>query len=127
MKIEFQDSLWWPPNRGILIKGEQRLTRQILLEELKRKAKTLDPQEEEKLRRACQDFESFFFYYLLKQMRQSLGGDRGLFKESRSLQFYWEMFDEAVANKIAESKGTGLSELLYRKIKEGLLSKALFF
>lgn len=117
-KINLQkDSLWWPPNKGILIKGEQKITKEALLKE---KQKVLNFQEEQKLKKACQDFESFFLYYLLKQMRQATFGG-GLLEQTRPMQLYQGMFDEAIADKIAKSKGIGLSQMLYEQIKQNLL------
>ncbi|MBD3264292.1 MAG: hypothetical protein GF375_04230 [Candidatus Omnitrophica bacterium] len=116
------DDLWWPPNKGILYKGEQKLTREKLISEFKSKQNGLDPEQEEALREACKDFESFFLYYLLKTMDKTVDRSEGLLGESRPMQFYREMFYENIADRIS-AVGMGLQKTLYNQLTQFLLNK----
>ncbi|MBD3246383.1 MAG: hypothetical protein GF333_05165 [Candidatus Omnitrophica bacterium] len=110
-----QDNLWWPPNKGELYRGEQKLTREKLLQERERAAE-LPPQEGAQLQEACKDFESFFLYYLLKEMDKSVDRERGLIGDTRSMQIYREMWYEQLAEQIAE-RGMGLQDALYEQVQ----------
>lgn len=93
----------------------------VKTEELLKNSRSLSPQEDAKLKKACRDFESFFVYYLLKQMRATIPKD-GALKGSRAEEFYYQMFDEAVAEKIAQTpKGIGLSSFLYEQLKHSIV------
>jgi peptidoglycan hydrolase FlgJ len=111
--------IWSVDNKGTLIKGEQKAT----FEKLSKPKNALSPEEDAKLKKACKDFESFFLYYLLKQMRASIPKDEGIMEESRAQEYYQDMFDEKIADKVAGSKGMGLADTLYKQVKDGLLNK----
>jgi peptidoglycan hydrolase FlgJ len=78
---------------------------------LKHEAKT-DPKAA--LRAAAQQFEALLTNQLLKQMRQaSLSEDSTLGENGK---MYLEMFDQQVAQKISQSKGLGLADMLVRQL-----------
>ncbi len=84
------------------------------------KGSSLSPQKDAKLKKACRDFESFFVYYLLKQMRATISKDSAL-EESRAQEIYYQMFDQAIAEKIAQNpKGIGLSSFLYEQLSRSI-------
>jgi peptidoglycan hydrolase FlgJ len=120
-KIAAQSSLskniWSVDNKGVLVSGEQKAT----FEKLSKKD-SLSPEEDAKLKKACKDFESFFVYYLLKQMRASIPKDEGILEASHAQEIYQDMFDERVSDKIASSKGMGLGAMLYKQVKNSLLN-----
>ena len=72
-------------------------------------------QRQEKLRKACADFESLFLNYMLKSMRSSVpeGGITGGSEEGRMFQ---SMFDEKLADQIASGGGLGLGEILLQQL-----------
>ncbi|MCD6320206.1 MAG: rod-binding protein [Candidatus Desulfofervidaceae bacterium] len=69
------------------------------------------------LKQACQEFESFFIYYMLKVMRQTVPKvdliDGGLAKE-----IYTSLLDEQLAKKVSEGGGIGLAKLLLRQFTQ---------
>lgn len=78
---------------------------------LKREAKT-DPKAA--LKAAAQQFEALMTSQLLKQMRQaSLSEDSTLGENGK---MYLDMFDQQVAQKISQSKGLGLADMLVRQL-----------
>lgn len=78
---------------------------------LKHEAKT-DPRAA--LRTAAQQFEALLTNQLLKQMRQaSLSEDSTLGENGK---MYLEMFDQQVAQKISQSKGLGLADMLVHQL-----------
>jgi len=70
--------------------------------------------DQQALKQACQEFESFFIYYMLKVMRQTVPKvdliDGGLAKE-----IYTSLFDEQLAQKVSEGGGIGLAKLLLKQ------------
>jgi len=76
-------------------------------------------QRQEKLKKACADFESLFLNYMLKSMRSSVpeGGISGKGEEGKMFQ---AMFDEKLADEIAGGGGLGLGEILLRQLGERL-------
>jgi peptidoglycan hydrolase FlgJ len=112
--------IWSVENKGTLIKGEQKAT----FEKLSKPAEALTPEEDAKLKKACKDFESFFLYYLLKEMRAAVPKE-GIMEDSAAQEIYQDMFDEKIADRIAKTRGMGLSDMLYKQVKQGMLQKTL--
>ena len=76
----------------------------------------------ERLRRACQDFESLFVYKLLEQMRATVPQDGYL--HSRQEDIYNSICDQQVAMALARSGGIGLGEMLYRQLEDAAAQAA---
>jgi len=70
-----------------------------------------------KLRKTCAEFESLLINYILKTGRESLPGN-GLFDNSHESRIYKSMMDEQLARSVAQARGLGLGELLYRQLKQ---------
>ncbi|QLA16861.1 peptidoglycan DD-metalloendopeptidase family protein [Desulfolutivibrio sulfoxidireducens] len=72
--------------------------------------------EEKKLRQACRGFESAFLQKLMVQMRATVPKD-GILHGPYEDQ-YLSMFDQAMADKMAESGGIGLADMMYSQLKD---------
>ena len=72
----------------------------------------------EKLKKVCQDFESLFLYYLMKNMRESVP-QSGLLGGGLGGEYFRSLFDEAVAKAASKGGGMGLWEMLYRNLSGG--------
>ena len=72
-----------------------------------------DP-ERAKLKKAATEFESFFLYYMLKSMRQSVPKS-GLL-DSRHSDTYLSMMDQEVANLAAKRGGFGLAQAIEKQL-----------
>ena len=68
--------------------------------------------ENEKLRKACQDFEALFVTNLLKTMRSS-ESPGGMFGKGFGGEFYQSLLEAEVAQKVTRGGGMGLSDILY--------------
>jgi len=68
----------------------------------------------ERLRKACKDFESIFISYILKNMRKTTE-ESGLFGEGLGGDIYQEIFDEKLAETMANSNQLKLGDLLYSR------------
>jgi Rod binding domain-containing protein len=79
------------------------------------------PTKEAKLREACQGFESVFLSKLFSEMRSTIPKD-GLLHGQYEEQYY-SMFDKALCDKLAESGGIGLADMMYRELKGRVLGK----
>ncbi|MCK4467448.1 MAG: rod-binding protein [Desulfobacterales bacterium] len=95
------------------------------IEALSRREKTNRPDgqkpeiSEEKLKKACADFESIFINYMLKTMRLTIpqsGTNKFAGKD-----IYSSMIDQKVAEDLAKrGGGIGLQEMLLRQLKSGI-------
>lgn len=72
---------------------------------------------QEKLKKACADFESIFLSYMLKTMRAS-ASEPDLVGKSHESKILYAMFDEKLSEEIAGSGGIGLANILLEKINE---------
>lgn len=70
--------------------------------------------QDKKLISAVQDFESFFLYSLLKEMRKTIPKDE-LFGGGREEEFFTDLLDEEVGKALAARGGIGLSAMLYKE------------
>lgn len=68
----------------------------------------------EGIKRAAQQFESFFIAALFKTMRQTVPKD-GLFEQGFSNEVYTEMLDQEYARSLSEGGGIGLGKVLERQ------------
>lgn len=74
---------------------------------------------QEKLKKACADFESIFLSYMLKTMRASASEIDPVGKSHESKILY-AMYDEKLSEEIAGSGGIGLANILLEKLKNRL-------
>lgn len=72
-------------------------------------------EEEEKLAKACRDFEAIFIEEMLKAARASVPKD-GLFS-SESEEMMWGMLNSQLAQEMASSSGIGLAEFIQRDVE----------
>jgi len=76
-----------------------------------------ESQDKEKLKVACQQFESIFLSYLLKSMRDTVP-DGGLFKKGAAYDIVLSMHDQALVEEISLSGGIGLAKQLYEELSK---------
>jgi len=72
---------------------------------------------QEGLKKACAEFESIFINYMLKSMRSSVS-ETGFIGNSEESKIIKSMFDENLADRIAASRGIGLGNMLFEKLKD---------
>ena len=81
--------------------------------------KIYKPQKDEnhnRLKETCAEFESLFLTYILKSMRSTVPGG-GFLGEDHGGEIIKSMFDENLANEIANGGGIGVGDLLFEQIK----------
>jgi len=82
--------------------------------------KTLSASEQaSQVKKAALAFEAYFIQSLLKEMRKAQP-QGGLFDGGSGKEIYQSLFDEKIAQKMAESGGIGLSRLIVEKLSTGL-------
>ena len=84
---------------------------------LKEKGLAADTLKERKLRQACSDFEAIILERSLRIARESVP-EGGLLGGGFAEEMYRSMYDNELARKMAQGKGMGFGELLYRQIKD---------
>ena len=87
------------------------------LNNLKFKA-SQDGNDKASMRAAAQQFESYFLQLMLKSMRQTLSQD-GLF-DTRETRMFTEMFDQQVAQNMAQTRGVGLADMIVQQIEASM-------
>lgn len=76
---------------------------------------SIDNREDERLRRACQDFESVLTAALLKAMRATVPKS-DFFGSEDSEAIFRDMLDTEIAAMAARRGGVGVAEMLYRQL-----------
>lgn len=71
--------------------------------------------DEQRLKKACGDFEAIFISKMLKTMRGSIPRS-GLFDQGSQQEMYQSLFDEEVSKKLAQRGGIGLGDKIFRNI-----------
>jgi Rod binding domain-containing protein len=72
--------------------------------------------EKKRLKKACNDFEAMFIANMLKEMRKSIPKS-GFLESSSGSDIYRSMMDQKVAEKIANDKGLGIGEMLFKQLR----------
>jgi soluble lytic murein transglycosylase-like protein len=72
-------------------------------------------EEDRRLRRVAQDFETIFLSYMMKTMRETVP-ESGLMESNLDREFFTGMFDEEVSKRAAQGRGVGLAEMIYRQL-----------
>jgi peptidoglycan hydrolase FlgJ len=73
--------------------------------------------QEEKLKKACADFESIFIYTMLQKMRNTIP-ESGLLPKMTGKSVYNAMIDQKVAEDLSTNGGFGLQKMLYDQISK---------
>jgi len=68
-----------------------------------------------KLTKACTDFEALFIAQMLKSMRQTVP-QTGFLGKGLGNDIYQGLMDEELSKKLAQNKGLGLGQALYRQM-----------
>ena len=86
---------------------------------LKESTSSADILKEKKLRQACADFEAIILEKMLSTARKSIP-KAGLIDGGFAEETYQSMYDFELSKKMAQGKGTGMGELLYKQISRQL-------
>lgn len=76
--------------------------------------------EDEEIKTAAKEVETYFINYLFKQMRQTVNKSGGLFEKSYAEGIFEEMLDEQYAKLATEAGGIGLADSMYEQMKENI-------
>jgi flagellar protein FlgJ len=71
--------------------------------------------DEEKLKKACRDFEAIFIQQMLKAMRQTVP-ESELFGKGPEKDIFQSLFDEEWIRSLAQQGGLGIGKMLYRQV-----------
>lgn len=71
--------------------------------------------DDEKLRAACSEMESFFIGYLMKEMRATIDKSE-LLSGGKGEEMFTSMLDTEIAKKSSAAGGIGLSEILMEQL-----------
>ena len=74
------------------------------------------PASKKDIEKAAKDFESFFAYYLLKVMRESVPKG-GVLNSGMGENVYNSLIDENIAEGISSRGGLGLSDLIIKQME----------
>ena len=73
----------------------------------------------EKLRQACEDFESIFIKQMLKSMKKTINKS-GMFDGGFAEEIYDDMLYDEYAKKMTKTAGFGIAETLYKQLSGGV-------
>ncbi len=75
----------------------------------------MDDKKNSRLRKACQQMESLFLSQLLKEMRRTIPHE-GAIPENNAANLYQSLFDNHLADLLAQRQTTGLGDYFYREL-----------
>lgn len=111
MKIEFD-------RVGAALQNGSELHENNKVEDFKEKFEAAAKQkDEEGLREAAREFESYFIGIMLKQMRKTVI-EGGLIEKSESRKHFESMLDDEYAKLLAKDEGIGLGSAIYDAMKQ---------
>lgn len=93
--------------RGMPLQGNISMGRQ--LQHLKKSG------DDTAIRKFSQDFEALFVQRMMKEMRKSIPKG-GLMDKSLSMEWFEEMFDQAVAKEVTTGEGIGMAQVIYDQL-----------
>ncbi|MBQ3058818.1 MAG: rod-binding protein [Desulfovibrio sp.] len=76
----------------------------------------------QKLREACEGFESVFIQKMWQEMRNTLPKN-GLL-QSRDERYWQDMYDQELAKSMTSAGGIGLADMMYAQLSQSLLSSS---
>lgn len=86
---------------------------------LSKKVKNIKNSEDEKLKKACQDFEGIMLHQILKTMRKTVP-EGGILPKSQGVDLWESMYDEKLSYSMSSlERGTGLAKFLYEDLSSG--------
>jgi len=71
--------------------------------------------DQEEMKKACQEFEALFLSMMYKQMKASIPKS-GLIPEDAGSEIFESMFDEKLMEEAAKGRGIGLADTLYKQL-----------
>jgi flagellar protein FlgJ len=77
--------------------------------------------EEQKLKKACDDFEALLIQFMFKSMKKTVPGN-GILDGGYQQDMYESMFFQEVATKLARERGFGFGETLYRQLQKSAIN-----
>ena len=79
----------------------------------------LDSAEKENrdLKKACEEMEAQFIYYLFKEMRNTVP-ENGFIPKGSAEKMYTAMLDTHMAEDLSRKGGIGLADVIYRQLTE---------
>lgn len=83
-------------------------------------------EKEKKLMSACQEFESFFTYMLMKEMRKTVP-ETPLFHGGRAEEIFRDMMDEETTKQMAKTpdQGIGIAKVMYDQLSRTMIAERL--
>ena len=111
--------------QSVLVTGDSQadVRQKVAMDEVRRSlAAAADKGDFSKLRKATQGFEAIFINKMWEEMRKSVPKDGYL--HSREEDTYRGMFERQMAQKMAESGGMGLGQMLFDQLREQLVNAA---
>ena len=76
----------------------------------------LAKEDDKALRSACAEFESYFLYVMLKEMRKTINKSDSLFY-SHTEEIFQGLLDEEYGKSLAKAGGIGLADMMYKQMK----------
>ncbi len=70
---------------------------------------------QEKLKKACTEFEALFISQMLKSMRQTVP-QTGFLAKGLGNDVYQGLMDQELSQKLSQNKGLGLGKVIYRQM-----------
>ncbi len=81
----------------------------------------METQDEEELKEACVQYETYFLQQMMKSMRKTINKDENSFiKQSNAEKLYVETLDNYIMSEYSKSGGLGLADKMYESMQRNI-------
>jgi flagellar protein FlgJ len=77
----------------------------------------VNTKDDEELKDACKQFETYYIKQLFKEMKKSVPNG-GLYEKSHGRNIYEDMLDNEYAKEASKVRGIGIADALYRQLSK---------
>jgi len=81
----------------------------------------INKENEEEIKEACRQFESYFLNQLFNEMRKTIP-ESELFEASHGRKIYEDMLFQEYADEASKGTGIGLANMLYKQLSKNYIS-----
>ena len=74
-------------------------------------------EDDKQLRAACAEFESYFLYVMLKEMRKTVNKSNDVLY-SKTEELFQSLLDEEYGKSLSKAGGIGLADMMYRQMRQ---------
>jgi peptidoglycan hydrolase FlgJ len=85
-----------------------------------KRSNSMDGQTDDRLKKACSDFEGIFLNMMVQTMKKTIPKD-GILGKSHQSEVFDSMFFQEISSQLARERGLGIGDALYRQVRRQMI------